>query len=213
VPYVFDLTGGVLCLDFVNTLGDRPRASDERLERWTDLVTWAAQAGVLTGRDALAWRRWAAGHGGDAAIALASAKKLREALYRVFSGLAAGRAAPAADLSLLNQWMAGTLGHLRVAAHAGGFAWTWHATTVVPDRLLWPVVRSAGDLLVSPERAQLRECQSEVCSWLFVDRSRTKRRRWCSMQTCGNRAKVRRFQQRRRGGHAAGSSSGPSPKA
>jgi predicted RNA-binding Zn ribbon-like protein len=60
------------------------------------------------------------------------------------------------------------------------------------------VARAAADLLVSPERALVRECASGTCSWLFVDRSRTHQRRWCSMKTCGNRAKARRFYTRRR---------------
>jgi predicted RNA-binding Zn ribbon-like protein len=200
--YTFELTGGALCLDFANTLGDRPRATDEHLVRWTDLVEWGVQASVVPSREAAALRRWAGQHEREAAAALAAARDLREAIYRIFSAIAAKGPAPAADLSRLNDWLRGCLGHLHVTARRGGYQWAW-VPAPVPERVLWPVVRSAADLLVAPERAQLRECQSETCSWLFVDRSRTKQRRWCSMSTCGNRAKVRRFHERQRRGKAS----------
>jgi predicted RNA-binding Zn ribbon-like protein len=56
--------------------------------------------------------------------------------------------------------------------------------------LLW--LRSAGDLIVSPEGGRLRHCLNDQCGWLFMDDSKNGSRRWCSMQSCGNRAKVHR---------------------
>jgi len=76
--------------------------------------------------------------------------------------------------------------------------WTWAGPATAWDRVLGPVARSAADLLTSPEVPQLRECASGTCSWLFVDRSRTHRRRWCDMKVCGNRAKARRHYQRQK---------------
>jgi predicted RNA-binding Zn ribbon-like protein len=49
------------------------------------------------------------------------------------------------------------------------------------------------DLLTSEALTRVRRCSGETCSWLFVDNSRNRMRRWCDMQVCGNRAKVRRF--------------------
>jgi predicted RNA-binding Zn ribbon-like protein len=78
------------------------------------------------------------------------------------------------------------------------FSWSWHEPQPRFDSLLWPVVRSAAELLTSPEAAHVRECASDRCSWLFVDRSRTKCRRWCDMKVCGNRAKARRHYERKK---------------
>jgi predicted RNA-binding Zn ribbon-like protein len=193
----FELTGGALCLDFANTMGDRPLRTEEHLVRWSDLLAWAVQASVVSAREASTLKKWAAAAAHAADAALSEAKDLREAIYRIFAALAARRPAPAGDLAVLNQWLGDTLTHLRVVSAADGYGWGWEASAD-PKRLLWPVVWSAAHLLVSPERKDLRECQSDRCSWLFIDRSRTKGRRWCSMRTCGNRAKVRRFQERRR---------------
>jgi len=54
------------------------------------------------------------------------------------------------------------------------------------------VAHSALDLLRSPMHGRIRECAGAGCGWLFVDTSKAARRRWCSMESCGNRAKVQR---------------------
>jgi predicted RNA-binding Zn ribbon-like protein len=64
--------------------------------------------------------------------------------------------------------------------------------------VLWPVVLAAADLLTSGDRARIHECAGPGCGWLFLDTSRNRRRRWCTMQGCGNRAKARRFYERAR---------------
>jgi len=192
----FELTGGAACLDFVNTLGDRPRSRDENLRAYPDLVAWGRQAGVLAGAEATGLRREAARHPVRAREALARAVALREDLYRVFSRVAAGRAPEGRGVRALNEALALALRRLRVRPGRTGFRWSWTAGPADLDRMLWPVVRSAGELLTSAEREHVRECGGEACSWLFVDRSRTRRRRWCDMKTCGNRAKARRHYRR-----------------
>lgn len=68
--------------------------------------------------------------------------------------------------------------------------------------MLWPVARSAADLLVSPDLARVRKCAGPTCDWPFVDMSRNRSRRWCDMRECGNRAKARRYSVRHRSGRA-----------
>ena len=67
--YQFDFSGGALCLDFANTLGDRPRSAEEHLHEWRDLVAWAEQAGVLSAPEAVAVR--AANAGGADGVGIA----------------------------------------------------------------------------------------------------------------------------------------------
>ncbi len=83
-------------------------------------------------------------------------------------------------------------------ADESGFRWDWVGSPVPVERLLWSVARSAGELLTASELDRIRECASDRCSWLFLDCSRSRRRRWCDMKTCGNRAKARRHYQRTR---------------
>jgi predicted RNA-binding Zn ribbon-like protein len=57
---------------------------------------------------------------------------------------------------------------------------------------LWPILWSGVDLLTSERHDPVRTCGESECGWLFLDTSRGHRRRWCSRETCGNRAKARR---------------------
>ena len=60
------------------------------------------------------------------------------------------------------------------------------------DLFLDPIIKSAADLLVSPELKRVKQCADDACGWLFMDKSRNNSRRWCSMKDCGNRAKAHR---------------------
>jgi predicted RNA-binding Zn ribbon-like protein len=196
--YAFDFSGGALCLDFLNTIGDRAHGRDEHLVDWASLVSWSEQAGQLSRRDASALRKEGESQPRAAERAFRDARAIRECLYRVFAVVAAGRMPDARDMSLFNAALAKAMAHAEIDGRGGRFVWSWAPGHPSFGRLLWPVLRSAADLLVSPERTAVRECASDRCSWLFVDRSRTHRRRWCSMTACGNRAKVRRFYERQR---------------
>ena len=105
-----------------------------------------------------------------------------------------------ADLAALNAALARAASRLRMVARPDRFEWAWAADSEALDRVLWPVVRSAADLLVSEEAAQVRRCAGDTCDWLLLDTSRNHTRRWCDMRDCGNRAKARRYYARRKAG-------------
>lgn len=123
------------------------------------------------------------------------ARTLRETIFGVFSA-AARRAAPSpAALGVLNEHLR-VLGHLRLARGGSAYRWFWEDEGGdVLDRPLWPVVRSAAELLTSDRLDRVRRCSADECDWLFLDRSKNGSRRWCDMTVCGNRSKVRRFRQ------------------
>ncbi len=197
----FELSGGALCLDFVNSWGDRARPATDQLRSFDDLLAFAAQTGLLDGQERHRLERVVGGAAGERA-AFATALELRESLYRIFAGQARGGAVPAPDLAKLNSLLKEGLAHLRVEERAPGppaiFAWSFEPTERATAPL-WPIARSAGDLLTSPDAARVTQCDGSDCTWLFLDRSRTGNRRWCSMSSCGNRAKARRHYRRSRG--------------
>lgn len=194
----FELSGGALCLDFTNTVGDRPQLQEEHLHNYDDLLSWSRQAGALDRRRERHLARRAQRESRQAVEVFTDAIELRECLYRIFAAQAAETEPSSEDLAQLNAALAVTLGRLSVRQDDHGCCWHWAGSEDALDQMLWPVIRSAADLLTSEEATLIRECASESCSWLFVDRSRTHRRRWCDMKTCGNRAKARRHYQRRR---------------
>ena len=192
----FQLVAGHPALDFVNTVDWRwdPLRRKDLLDGLEDLVAWARQAGMVTAAEARAFTATGPRDAGSATRTLGRARRLREALGRIFEA-AANDARPAPrDLRLFNAFLTAALRRRRVAPRGTGYEWSWAAAnTPALDTLLSPVVLAAAELLTSPQRLKIRACAAEDCGWLFLDSSRSGRRRWCTMQSCGNRAKARRF--------------------
>lgn len=196
----FELVGGRLCLDFVNTLNGSRETGEtrEKLVEYADLVRWGRQAGVVSEREARALLKEAARRPEEAARVLGRARKLREAIYGVFSAAAAERQPAKEDLTTLNNALSSAMAHAEVVRTADGFVWDWAAGAGALDRLLWPVARSAAELLTSEELKRARICEADDCTWVFMDLSKNRSRRWCDMKYCGNRAKSRRHYERKR---------------
>jgi len=110
------LLGGALCLDFVNTAGWRGQPDSAGVLRdFEDLVAWTQHVGALSARQGRDLLKRAASEPTRAKAVHGQAVALREALYRVFSSLAAGRAAEPADLTTINVAVADAYQHLRLA--------------------------------------------------------------------------------------------------
>lgn len=193
----FKVIGGNPALDFVNTISERRGARPvERIQTYDDLVGASKRIGALTKAQAQAMLDAARGAPKAAETVRAGAVALRELLYRVFSEVAADRPPSAEDLTPFNSALSEVLVHLRVGRADGAktaFGWTWEESPDALDRMLWPILRAAADLLVSDRLDRVRECVADDCGWLFLDLSRNRSRRWCDMSDCGNRAKMRRF--------------------
>lgn len=191
--------GGNAGLDFINSVGGwvdgDPR--HDHLRNYEDLVAWGEGGGLLDRRLAGRLEAEAAKQPRDAARVLARAVALRRTLHRLFAAIAAGRLPAAADLDTLNAALARTLPHQRLVAGAQGFGWAWDDSPAL-DRMLWPVLRGAAELLTSGRLSRVRQCGGEQCGWLFLDETKNRSRRWCEMSVCGNRAKARRHYRRSR---------------
>lgn len=193
--------GGASCLDFVNTASARDTGTpNERLHSYADLLAWATRVEVLGDADAHALLAQAVAHPDDAEVVLRRAKELREALFHLFDAVIHETAPAPAALDVLNAHVATSYPHLRLVMDKAGFSWSWESSLRL-DSVLWPVVRSAAEVLLSAELDRVRICEGEHCGWLFVDRSKNRSRRWCDMQECGNVAKVRRYRRRHKDAH------------
>jgi len=199
--FAFDFSGGRLCLDFANTVGgSRPNAPVERLNSYADLVSWACQAKIVSQPRARRLIEESASHPKRAALVLDRARAFREAVYRIWIAEIRQEHPAEEDLALLNSELAEALPHQRVLKQGDRFLLTW-ADEDALESVLWPVVKSAGDLLTGDEARQVRQCEAfstTECCWLFIDETKNHSRRWCSMADCGNRAKARRHYQRKR---------------
>ncbi|MFE6872375.1 CGNR zinc finger domain-containing protein [Kitasatospora sp. NPDC057692] len=200
----FHFDPGALCLELLPTGGPGPYARYEVLHRPADLADWAAKSrlnlppgavritdaqltAVRTLRDAL-WRLTAAraAHGpGAGGLADAAGSAYRAALD--------SPAADAADYAVLNRAAA----RPPLAPQIGPDGAPTPPLPGDGDQLASTVARDAIALFTGPAADRIRECGADNCYLLFVDTSRPGRRRWCSMERCGNRHKVRALRARR----------------
>jgi len=195
----FQIIAGALCLDFINTLDNRPAPErhKELLSTYRDWVEWAAQAGAARPAQKGALLSAAARHPDVATAALRKAIELRECLYRIVRASLRNQRPDPSDMERFNGFLGASLANLQLKARHGGFRLQWsEESEPVLDSLLWPIAKSASDLLTSGDLGKVRECDSPSCRWMFVDRSKNHTRRWCDMKACGNRLKARRFYHR-----------------
>ncbi|MFQ6615185.1 MAG: CGNR zinc finger domain-containing protein [Fidelibacterota bacterium] len=189
-----------ICLDFANTLewhsSDHP---EEHVQTYEDLVSWARDVGILEDQEVVGLLQQAKKRPSTAKKVYEKAISLREAMYRMFSRIAAGGEPEKSDLNILNASLSEALPHLRLTQTKGGLDWRWFDEGTGLDRILWPIAHSAADLLTSGKIDRVGECADDRgCGWLFFDMSRNRSRRWCDMKDCGNRDKVRRYYARKK---------------
>jgi predicted RNA-binding Zn ribbon-like protein len=188
-----ELVSAKLCLNFANTVGNhKSDEPNERIDSYLELLAWSRHVGIFTDQLARQLARVASRHRGEAKQVLDRAMALREAIYRIFSAVSEQDAPHAADVAILNDALSSAMSRARLVRTESGFAWNWAREEGALDQMLWPIARSAAELLTSDELDSVRECANDTCGWLFVDTSKNHSRRWCSMSDCGNRAKARR---------------------
>jgi predicted RNA-binding Zn ribbon-like protein len=199
-PKKFRFMGGELCLDFCNSVGGkRGVRTREYLNSYYDFVSWSEQAALLDARRAQELLRRANQRPAMGTAALNRAKRLREAIYRIFLCLGKNKKPAEDDIRELNAELGRSLNRLRVSPAKNGFGWVWNPEPMELDHPLGPIARSAADLLTSGDALEnIRQCRADNCGWLFLDSSKNHSRCWCDMRDCGNRAKVRRHRLRKK---------------
>jgi predicted RNA-binding Zn ribbon-like protein len=165
---------------------------------YCDLIRWAKQAGIFSSSDANQISRRAEDYPTQAAKVLQHAIELREAVFRIFSAIAAHHRPLNSDLQILSLAFQNLSREAELAWTSKGADWRWRDQQDSLEKILWVVARSSLDLLMSSGKERVRECEAETCRWLFMDHSKNQSRRWCDMKVCGNREKAKRFHGRNR---------------
>jgi len=184
------LVGGAVCLDFANAIdwdsdgSERPAHADA----WAapaDLALWGTRVGLVDSAPPVV------AHGRE----LAAARSLRRALHDLFAAIAARQEPSREAVARLEGDYAQAISASELTEVDGSWQLAWAHDD--PRRIRFAAAVDAVDLLRDDERlARVRMCPGHNCGWLFVDTSG--RRRWCSMEVCGARAKMRRLYERQR---------------
>lgn len=197
--------GGRPSLDFINTEGGERNGPPDWLESYGDIVEWSVSEGLLKDEEAADLLTEASINPEAANEMFERAIDLREGLFRVFHSVRDDREPAERDLAILDRELSSALARLKLTPSEDRFEWRFVGRERELDRVLWPIVRDAADLLSSDVIERVEECDGDKCTWLFVDTSRNHSRRWCKMGDCGNRAKARRYYKR----HKQGASTTP----
>ena len=187
------IVGGNLALDFVNTQdGDPP---SECLRGYADLVAWGVVAGLLLAEEGERLLGEAGRRPEDAGAAYHDALTLRGALHEIFRAVAEGTDVPERGLESLRGYEREALSRGKLVRDDEGFTWQWKDELDLAG-MLWPVAHAATGLLTSGELDRLKLCAG--CYWVFLDASKNRSRRWCTMEVCGTDEKKRRYVAKRR---------------
>jgi predicted RNA-binding Zn ribbon-like protein len=197
----FDLDGGQLCLDFTNTVDWRNTDKQhEWLNEYQDLLAWGVRVGLLEREVAQRLEQRAAEEPDQARAVLRGARELRELLFRIFNTVIEGGIPGPEDWRAFNKEVQSAMGSAVIEAYGGGFAWSFGHEMGSLEFYRGSVLKAAADLLLDGDRSRLKRCGTPDCQWLFLDTSKNNSRKWCDMQSCGNRAKAKRFYQKSRYG-------------
>ena len=183
----FEFVANHIVLDFVNTVNARPVFTRDDLRCTDDVVTWAQAAGLP---------HYPAASTTVVDSHFEAAIDLRERFYRVFGPISQGHLPPPAAIAAIVKRATEAQRSATWSRGPSGYEPTWD---VKGDQgLVVAVCGRLGDealqLLRSPAVNRVGSCDG--CGWLFLDVSRAHARRWCSMNMCGARSKMRRYHQR-----------------
>lgn len=179
--FVFD--PGALCLEFLTTGGPGDLSPYEVLHKPDDLAAWLAVSRL---RLAPADVRVGSGE-------IEAAHRLRDALWHLARADAHGRDRRARDVTAVNDAAA----HPPLVPQITDDGTRSRHLPATGSQALSAIARDAVELFTGPSASRIRECGAGDCYLIFVDTSRPGRRRWCAMERCGNRHKVRALRTRR----------------
>ena len=197
------LVGGNALLDLANTQSGPPGGApdSEALHSYDDLVRWDRRMGLLDDAQARRLSAAAGRHPRSASAAFDRARRLRADAYDTFEAIAADRRPPGDSVDRLQAAAAEALSHASLVADDGRFAVRWAPSDDL-DLAWWPVAHAGLELLVRGPLDRVKGCGG--CRYLFVDETKNRSRRWCSMDDCGTREKMRTYVAKRAARRAAG---------
>lgn len=188
------LDGGVLCLDFVNTVHDRTETDPhDYLQNYDHWFDWLEKVQAMP-VDRL--RQFKHMDRKKRQKVLKKVYRARTVLYRVFSSVARNEQCDPVIMNDFNTILSKTLSMIQIKQDGQEFILDWNSRKDDPEEPIWIIIKSAYDLIVDASFDRIKEC--EMCGWLFLDKSKNNSRRWCNMQACGSIHKARKYYHRKK---------------
>lgn len=186
--------GEQLCLDFINAVGWHPNESMcvEHLTSYSVFIQWCQKTEIINTEQASFFLEESRKRSVEADKVIKRVIELRKSVFRILLAVIAKDTPNEQDIDLLNSEIARVLPFSKLQYTDNQFIWKRAKETKNLDWMLSIIVNDIIELLTSNKLERLKVCDDDHCGWIFLDMSKNKSRRWCSMQDCGNRAKARR---------------------
>ncbi len=183
-----------LGLDFSNTVDWRNNKEKRKdsLKDFGSLVEWSVGKKLVSKDEAASISRRTKEERAEEST-LRKAIQLRETIYRIFSAVAHEHRPDDEDVSALNKFLSDYPVSSSLVRMGRQYGWAMVPGKGPEGKMLWPIAKSAADLLTSDQLGRVTECanEEEGCGWVFLDKTRSGTKIWCSSTGCGNRARVR----------------------
>lgn len=194
-----ELVGGALALDLTNTSSGRGTPGhQEHLRDFDTVMQWVARARIVTPADCAYIRTTAASRPKWARAFFERLLEVRELIWTIATALAEQRPVAEKLRAALTAAHAASLRFAEIKVRDGVYIWTWNPRRDMRAAILGPITLSALTLFMEKDLSRTKRCAGLECGWLFFDATKNKRRRWCEMRVCGNRAKVRAARARKK---------------
>jgi len=183
----YALLAGRLALNFVNT------APHSQQLHWEELIHFLEASRIVSSERSARLLILPQSDPQSAEALLDKSHRLRESLHLMFTAMVRKERIAREWVERVNAILRVTEGHDELLQQNQSWRIEYIARDDSLDWLLAAIARSAAEIVVEGAKAPIRLCANPQCGLFFYDASRTHRRRWCSMASCGNRSKVAAF--------------------
>ena len=191
----FYTVGGRTAIDFVNT-GAKSDGGDDKLATFENLLSFLKSSQLLHEDEASTYHMYLFQNPQRCEAVMESLRALRKELAQALSQIASGWPMDPMLISSVNDRLALFQTRLQLVPSEAGLELASVLVEDGPEQLIYPILKDIAEFLASDETDKVRLCAAEDCELYFINNSRNGRRRWCSMSTCGNRAKVNAYLKR-----------------
>ena len=193
----YKLIGGLICFDFTNTVSWR---ETEHPHEWFDsfdnFTKWTEITDILEKEQAKELLKTLQGSREEGERHLNKMIEIREFLFNLFNHQVREGSIRPDDLQRLGVLGQSVYNHQMLAPSGSSYQWTWRNDISPLDKIHYTVIGAALEVITRHDLSRIKKCPS--CQWLYMDMSKNKSRRWCTMEDCGNRHKVNAFNQNKK---------------
>jgi predicted RNA-binding Zn ribbon-like protein len=194
-----DFVGGLPCLNFTNTAGGHTKIREvERIPTFGDVINWALYAELISPAEAKTLHAVIKTKPKDAPQRVRELQAFRESLHRLVTAIAHKEEPPRPDFTRVRGTISKALSAAELKPGESEFDWSADADVLGLGTVIARVALSAHHMLSREKPSQLRQC--EICTWLFIDRTKNQKRRFCRQDACGNKSRAERFYRKKRDG-------------